>query len=376
MKQQFTLTRVDGVWYYYAYDSKGRRRRYSTGQATKSAATAYCVGLAKDDALIPGRCSRLTFEEFSAPFWIWGKCPVVTDKIERGYKFSQTLCRNNRGCMEKNILPVFGKLSLTNITQDMVNTWLLGLRKPRVIDGKQERGLANSTANKMLRILREMLDVAVRQGLITSNPAADVRKLADQYKPRGCYTVEEARMILSDKAEWPSVLAWLGSYTAAMTGMREGEIRALTREDIQGDHLEVRHSYDVTVGVKSTKADKIRHVPIPAELRDELLRWAPEQGFIFSLDGGTTPVGTKYFLDNLYLRMDTLGIPYKARRLCFHSWRHFFNTRLIAGGIQGEITRAVVGHQSEDMTDRYLHLRRSDMEVVARVQGELVKVVG
>ena len=82
------------------------------------------------------------------------------------------------------------------------------------------------------------------------------------------------------------------------------------------------------------------------------------------------------FLDNLYLRMDTLGIPYKARRLCFHSWRHFFNTRLIAGGIQGEITRAVVGHQSEDMTDRYLHLRRSDMEVVARVQEELVKVVG
>lgn len=182
-------------------------------------------------------------------------------------------------------------------------------------------------------------------------------------------------MIL-EKDAWPSALAWLGSYTAAMTGMREGEIRALTREDVNDNHLEVRHSYDVTVGVKSTKADKVRHVPIPAELRDELFRWAPEQGFIFSLDGGTTPVGAKYFLDNLYLRMDTLGIPYKKKRLCYHSWRHFFNTRLIANGVQGEVTRAIVGHQSEDMTELYLHLRRSDMETVAKVQDELVKVVG
>lgn len=80
--------------------------------------------------------------------------------------------------------------------------------------------------------------------------------------------------------------------------------------------------------------------------------------------------------DNLYARMESLGIQYKTRRLCFHSWRHFFNTRLIASGVQGEITRAVVGHQSADMTDQYLHLRRSDMEVVARVQDELLAVVG
>lgn len=162
----------------------------------------------------------------------------------------------------------------------------------------------------------------------------------------------------------------------AMTGMRLGEIRALRREDIKDGYLEVLHSFDRTVGIKETKAGKVRHVPIPPGLRDDLLHWAPVNGFIFSLDGGQTPVNSDYMIDNLYYRMDDLGMDYRLRRLCFHSWRHFFNTRLIANGVQGEVTRAIVGHQSEDMTEIYLHLKASDMKMVARVQDELVAVVG
>jgi integrase len=158
--------------------------------------------------------------------------------------------------------------------------------------------------------------------------------------------------------------------------MRQGEIRALVKEDVKDSHLIVTHSYDRIVGAKSTKADKERQIPIPGKLRDELLRWAPEKGFIFSVDNGVSPVSPDSLLDGLYARLEDLGIDHEKRNLCFHSWRHFFNTRLIASGVQGEITRAIVGHESEDMTERYLHLTASDMEVVARVQNELVKVVG
>lgn len=372
MKGTFTLTRLNGIWQYYTYDENGKRRKYSTGLNKKSAAYAYCLSLAQQGALIPSRKEKLTFREFAEPFWIWGKCPIVTDKILRGYKFSQTLCRNNRHCMRKNILPTFGDCLLTDITPDMVNRWLLGLIKPRTVDGKRYPPLANSTANKMLRILREMLDVAVQQGLLATNPAKSVHKLADNYKRRGCFTLDEARLILNDREAWRSPLAWLGSYTAAMTGMREGEIRALKSGDIKGDHILVQHSFDVTVGVKSTKADKPRHVPIPPALRSALLFYAPKRGFIFSLDGGEHPVNPDHLLDNLYYRMKDLGIDYKRKRLCFHSWRHFFNTRLIAGGVTGEITRAVVGHESEDMTDRYLHLSAEDLEKVKRIQSTLL----
>lgn len=376
MRKPYTLTKVNNIWYYLTYDMNGKRRRFSTGQITKSAAHAHCMDLLRNDALIPNQIKKMTFLDFSEPFWIWETCPIVTDKIERGYRYSQTLCRNNRGSMEKNIIPTFGKYYLSDITPDMVNRWLLGLRHPRKVRGKVYKPLANSTANKMHNMLKDMLEIALRRNLITSNPATGVHKLADNYKVRGCYTVQQARLILSDKDEWNSPLAWLGSYTAALTGMRMGEIRALKREDIKDDHIVIQHSIDRTIGIKSTKTAKTRHVPIPSVLRNELLFWAPENGFIFSLDGGTTPVNPDYLLENLYRRMEDLEIDYKTKRLTFHSWRHFFNTRLIASGVQGEITRAVVGHESEDMTERYLHLTAGDMHVVSKVQEELVRVVG
>jgi integrase len=334
------------------------------------------MALLKEDALIPGRSNKLTFGEFAEPFWIWDRCPIVTDKILRGYKFSQTLCRNNLHSMRKNILPTFGDYLLTDITPDMVNRWLLSLIRVRIIKDKKYPPLANSTANKMLRILKDMLDVAVKRELIPSNPAKSVHKLADNYRKRGTFTVEEAKRILENKDVWDNPLAWLGSYLSAMTGMRQGEIRALVKEDVKDSYLVITHSYDRTVGTKSTKADKERQIPIPGKLRDELLRWAPEKGFIFSVDNGVSPVSPDSLLDGLYARLEDLGIDHEKRNLCFHSWRHFFNTRLIASGVQGEITRAIVGHESEDMTERYLHLTASDMEVVARVQNELVKVVG
>ncbi len=43
---------------------------------------------------------------------------------------------------------------------------------------------------------------------------------------------------------------------------------------------------------------------------------------------------------------------------------------------QGEITRAIIGHESEEMTEHYLHLRTGDMEAVMAVQSEIKRVVG
>jgi len=375
----FSLIKTKGYWYYYCYD-KGKRRRFSTGLKNERRAYQYCVDLEKNGRLIPNKESSNTiFEEFAEPFFVWGICPIVTDKIDRDYHYSQTLCNNNRLSMIKNILPTFGKLRLGEITEDMVNTWLLNLKKPRVVNGKNEKGLANSTANKMLKILVDVLDTAVKRKLIRSNPARQIHKLCDQPRKRGTFTVDEAKEILGHREYWTSHLAYLASYLSAVTGMRQGEIRALTAGDIKSDHLEVGHSFDRTVGVKGTKADKVRKIPIPEEIRRELLHWAPEEGFIFTLTNGRIPVAPDHLLNNLRDAAMKSGISKKElerRNLCFHSWRHFFNTRLIASGVRGEVTRAVVGHESEDMTARYLHLSVSDMESVANVQKELVTLVG
>ena len=60
--------------------------------------------------------------------------------------------------------------------------------------------------------------------------------------------------------------------------------------------------------------------------------------------------------------------------LSFHSFRHFFNTRLVANGVNGELVRATVGHESSDMTKHYLHLVPSDLNTVMDVARQIVNL--
>ncbi len=378
MQKSFTLSLVKGYYYYYCYDGN-KRRRFTTGLKNQKKAYQYCLDLERRGKLIPTKeVPTITFGEFAMPFYVWGECPIVTDKLARGYHYSQTLCNNNKLCLNKNAIPTFGEIRLCDITEDMVNDWLLNLKNPREFNGRTYRGIANSTANKQLKLVRDILDVAVKRRLIESNPAKGVHKLSDNAKRRGAFSLDEAKELLGHKGYWRSHYAYLASYLAAVTGMRAGEIRALNRDNIKEDHIEVEFSFDRTIGKKCTKSDKARQIPIPGELRRELLYWAPEHGFVFSLDGDT-PLPSSHFLSGLTQAAIKAGITekeFEKRNLCFHSWRHFFNTRLIASGVSGEITRAVVGHEDEQMTHRYLHLSASDMAKVAKVQQELIIMVG
>lgn len=69
----------------------------------------------------------------------------------------------------------------------------------------------------------------------------------------------------------------------------------------------------------------------------------------------------------LHKVLEANGIDWRAESLSFHSFRHFFNTRLVANGLNGELVRATVGHESQDMTKHYLHLVPSDLNKVMDV---------
>ena len=46
---------------------------------------------------------------------------------------------------------------------------------------------------------------------------------------------------------------------------------------------------------------------------------------------------------------------YKARRVSFHSWRHFANTYFRSQGIHDSKVQAVTGHKTQEMTELYTH---------------------
>lgn len=307
----------------------------------------------------------MTFQEFSRPFWVWSECPIIRDKLARGGHYSLDLCLSNRKSMEKHILPYFGPSLLSSITRKDVDRWILSL--------PQEHEISNSTANKMLSILKQMLNVAVLEGYIHESPVEKIRPLVENPKTRSAFSRDEVVRLLSFK--WESQGAYVASFIAAFTGMRLGEIRALRVKDVASDHILVRHGWSDASGLKEMKSGKVRVMPITERMHSLLISLCKDRKrdeFIFSRDGAT-PYGDRFFTEPLKQMIRKAEIESAGRVLSFHSFRHFFNTRTVAKGVSGEVPRAVIGHESEEMTDHYLHLSPEDLESIRHVQLEITK---
>jgi hypothetical protein len=52
-----------------------------------------------------------------------------------------------------------------------------------------------------------------------------------------------------------------------------------------------------------------------------------------------------------------VAIQKQERNLCYHSWRHFYNTYLFPENVSAKKVNAVIGHSSGagSMADNYLH---------------------
>lgn len=94
---------------------------------------------------------------------------------------------------------------------------------------------------------------------------------------------------------------------------------------------------------------------------------------IFSLNG-TKPIDFQFISLRLHKVLEANGIDWRKEGLFFHSFRHFFNTRLVANGVNGELVRATVGHESSDMTKHYLHLVPSDLNTIMDVARQIVNL--
>lgn len=89
---------------------------------------------------------------------------------------------------------------------------------------------------------------------------------------------------------------------------------------------------------------------------------------------GDKPIDFQFINMRLHKVLEANGIDWRAEGLSFHSFRHFFNTRLVANGLNGELVRATVGHESQDMTKHYLHLIPSDLNTVMDVAKQIVNL--
>jgi len=263
----------------------------------------------------------------------------------------------------------------------MVEAWFLAF--------KDEQELSHQSCNHLLFNVRTILGEAARLGIIPVNPAQNVKPLAKDAKTRGILTRDEVNALLSShgwSTYWPTWYVYLANLTAAVTGLRLGEVLALRWQDLQPfekpDRIVVTHSWDRKYGLKTTKTGKDRVIPLRAEHKGLLFRFTKTprpEAFIFSLDGGESPICDRMITRAFYDALKKLGIDEAARvarNLTFHGLRHFFNTYLRRVGVHDSKVQLVTGHATVEMTDHYTHFDIGDLKEVEEAQKGLLEGFG
>ena len=374
-KASFSLYRrkVGGgkaVYYYQCYDSNGRRLcGHSTGQSTKTAAREYCITLCKENRLVRTKYQRIpTFKEFADGFWDEEKS-VYLKYLKSRKKISKKYPYMGRMTTDKHLLPEFGDLRLDVITDRMVDSWLLTY---------PARGLSGSTGNGALKFFSTMLSWAVKEGLIEINPCKKVKLLREEVKHRELLDVNECAKLFGDEWEkyWGKYIYCLMNKVAACTGMRISEVIGLKGMYVGDRQIVVNGQYGI-FGYTDTKNHKPRTVPVTRKIIEELTELKKINGdeFLFSKDGGKTPVSKEAVTAAFKKAMTKLGIDraeQKRRGLTFHSWRHFLNTSLLLADIADVKVQEIVGHLSGKETRRYTQIKTSDLHEITTVQEKLI----
>lgn len=149
--------------------------------------------------------------------------------------------------------------------------------------------------------------------------------------------------------------------TLYWTGMRVGELLALTRSDLNGDQLTIRKSLNDLNRISSTKNKKIRTITIDPVLRAELEA--------LPYDDPLFPVPRYMVRDQLDHTAAASGV----KRLRIHDLRHSHVSVLYDHGVSTKAIASRIGDTEAVVMNTYKHLMKNQDDKMNAVIEELHK---
>jgi len=238
--------------------------------------------------------------------------------------------------------------------------------KPAQIETWYDRLPYGRTAEKLLTIVRAILRYARSQGWIEQDPTANIEAQPVRYSgDYDFYSVEEINALVG-AAETEQEAAIYR--TAAMTGLRRGELVALRWRDVDfaGRAIRVRANYSFGQLV-TPKSGKVRTVPMVPDVSAPLARLRRRPEFTGDEDPVfVRPAGGHLVADVMRRRYVLAVERAQLRPLPFHSLRHHFGSIAVNRASLVQV-QSWMGHSHIQTTARYLHAKSqaSDAELLA-----------
>ena len=253
-----------------------------------------------------------------------------------------------------HILPYFRDMILDEITPRDVVEWQNKIITS--VDPRSGRSFSRSFLKTIHNQLSAMFNFAVRYYGLKSNPAAIVGNMGTDKECDIQFWTHDQYMVFSE-AMMDKPLYYYCFEVLYYCGIREGELLALTPEDIDFTRKELSitktfhhlNGRDYVTPPKTRKSN--RRVKMPDFLCEELKDYL---AFIFrpSESGRLFPVSKTGLIYNLNKGICDTGLP----KITVHGLRHSHVSLLIDQNYSILAIADRVGHESKDISWRYAHL--------------------
>lgn len=259
----------------------------------------------------------------------------------------------------KNLLPYFGKMHIENINPQTVRRWQTELMK---------KGCKDTYLKQIHNQLSAVFNYAVKYCGLHSNPARECGSMGSKHADTmQFWTVEEFERF--DKAISDDPMSHAIFNLLFWSGMREGEMLALTLNDFdfENNTIRINKTYSVlkggieTITPPKTKKSK-REIDMPDFCMDIIRDYVRKLYGIRKTD--------RLFPTNKYFISDTMTrgcLKAEVKRIRIHDLRHSHASVLINMGVSILLISERLGHENIETTLRtYSHLYRSTVKDTVR----------
>ena len=299
----------------------------------------------------------------------------------------------------KHIEPFLGKKKIKDMTQ---------LNLKALLNELDQKGYHYETKNKVRIMLLDMFDKAMVDNYVLKNPCKGIRLARDEKKDMRVFSREEqAEFFECSKGTFYDNLF----VVAVSTGLRQGEICALTWDDIDFEKKEISVTKTLLyqklegdtqkefhLNPPKTRTSK-RTVPISKQCETALKKQyiqrnnvmarksaKPLEGFenlLFTTKYGT-PICNQILLDAIKRIIEEINLCRDELEqfeiFSPHCFRHTFATRCFEAGIQPKTVQTYLGHATLQMTmDLYTSVlgnhRQEEMQKLENVLNDVFECV-